>query len=78
MAKNSFVAEVTFNDEADEVREELFKSLLNRYHNNLEKLMKGTDFVFNYVHLLHCKCHKINLNHGGSYIDSPEWIKTKK
>ena len=55
MAKNSFVAEVTFNDEANEVREELFKSLLNRYHNNLEKLMKGTDFVFNYVHLLHCK-----------------------
>ena len=24
------------------------------------------------------KCHKINLNRGGSYIDSPDWIKNKK
>ena len=23
-------------------------------------------------------CHKINLNSVGSYIDSPEWIKSKK
>ena len=24
------------------------------------------------------KCHRINLNHGGSYIDFPRWIKNKK
>ena len=24
------------------------------------------------------KCHKINPNSGGSYIDSPYWIKNKK
>ena len=24
------------------------------------------------------KCHEINLNHSGSYIDSPDWIKNKK
>ena len=24
------------------------------------------------------KCHKISHNHGGSCIDSPDWIKTKK
>ena len=23
------------------------------------------------------KCHKINLNRGGSYINSPDWIKKK-
>ena len=40
--------------------------------------MKGSQFVFDYVHLLHYKCHKINLDHGGSYIDSPDWIKNKK
>ena len=38
--------------------------------------MKGSDFVFNYVHLLYYKCHKINLNHGGSDVDSPDWIKS--
>ena len=40
--------------------------------------MKGSDFVFNYVHLLYCKCHKINPNCGRSCIDSRLWIKTKK
>ena len=23
------------------------------------------------------KCYKINLNWGGSYLDSPDWIKNK-
>ena len=40
--------------------------------------MEGSEFVFDYVHLLCYKCHKANLNHGGSYIDSPHWIKNKK
>ena len=38
------------NDDADEVIEELFKSLQNRYQNNLEKSMKGSEFVFDNVH----------------------------
>ena len=65
------------NDEADEVIKELFDSLKNRYQNNLES-MKGSEFAFDYVHLLYYKCHKINPNRGGSYIDSPDWIKNKK
>ena len=40
--------------------------------------MTGSEFVFDYVHLLYYKCHKINLNRSGSYIDSPDWIKNKK
>ena len=40
--------------------------------------MKGSEFAFIYAHLLNFKCHKINPNHGGSYIDSPDWIKNKK
>ena len=28
--------------------------------------------------LLYYKCHKANPNCGGSYIDSPDWIKNKK
>ena len=27
---------------------------------------------------MYYKCYKINLNRGGSNIDSPEWIKDKK
>ena len=59
--------EIMMNDEADEFIKELFDSLKNRYQNNLES-MKSSDFVFDYVHLLHYKCHKINPNRGGSYI----------
>ena len=33
--------------------------------------------VFDYVHSLYYKSHKINPNRGGSYIDSPDWIKKK-
>ena len=40
--------------------------------------MKGGEFVFDYVHLMYHKCHKVNPNHGGSYIDSPDQIKNRK
>ena len=56
--------------------EELFNSLKSRYQNNLES-MKGSELVFDYVHLLYHKYHKINPNRGESYIDSPDWIKSK-
>ena len=67
--------EIMISDEANEVIKELFDSLKNRYQNNLES-MKGSEFVFDYVHLMYYKCHK-NPNLGG-YVDSPDWIKNKR
>ena len=69
--------EIMSNDEPDENIKELFHSLENRYRNNLES-MKGSEFVFDYVHLLCYKYHKINPNCGRSYIYSSDWIKSKK
>ena len=63
--------EIMSNDETDEVIEELFKSLKNRYQINFESI-KGIKFVFDYTNLLYYKCHKINLNLGGSHIDFPD------
>ena len=40
--------------------------------------MKASEFVFDYVHLLYYKCHKMNPNRSGSYTDSPDWIKSKE
>ena len=40
--------------------------------------MKSSEFVLENVHLLSYKCHKINSNPAGSYIDYPDWIKNKK
>ena len=64
-------------DETDEVVKKRFDSLKNRYQNN-SLSMRASKFIFNYVQLLYYKCHTMNLNHGRSYIDSPDWIKNKK
>ena len=40
--------------------------------------MKGSDFIFDCVNSLYYKCHKIDLNRGGSYIDSLGQVKYKK
>ena len=52
------------NDDVDEVIEKLFESIKNRYQNNSESV-EGSEFVFDYVHLMYHKFHKINLNCGG-------------
>ena len=44
--------EIIIKDEEDEVIKDLLDSLKNRYQNNLES-MKGSQFVFSYVHLFH-------------------------
>ena len=49
--------QIMINDEIGEVIKETFDSLKNRYQNNLESL-KGSGFVFDYVHFLYYKCHK--------------------
>ena len=60
------------------MQKEIFQSLLSSYQIGLETSMRGSDFIFDCVNLLYYKCHKINIKHGGSYIDSPGWIKKKK
>ena len=47
------------------------------YQNNFES-MKGSEFVFDYVHLLYHKYHKIKSESWRAIIDSPHWIKNKK
>ena len=77
MHPKSYNIEIMMNDKVDEIIEVLFDSLKNRYQNNLES-MKGIEFAFESVQLLYYKCHKVNHSSGGSYIESPDWIKTKK
>ena len=37
--------------------------------------MRGSEFVFDHLDALYYNLNKISLNRGGSYIDSPEWLK---
>ena len=78
MHSKSEYIEIMINDKADEAIEELFQPLLSRYQIGLETSMKSSEFVFGCYHLLYCKRHKINPHCGGSYIDSPDWIKNKQ
>ena len=60
----------------------LLKNSLNRFHKDIKKVykkkMKGSEFEFDGVNLLYYDFNKINLNRGGSYIESAKWIKNKK
>ena len=51
--------ETTISDKAHEVVEELFQSLLSKYQIGLETSMEDNDFIFDHVHLLYYKCHRI-------------------
>ena len=70
--------EIMTYDRADEVIKKLIESPLKTYQIGFETSMKLSDFIYCCVNLLHYKCHKINMNHGGSYIGSPDWIRNKK
>ena len=65
-------------DNADEIIEKLYKSLLKIYQICLEISIKGSYFISDCLHIMYYKYHKIKLNCGVSYIDSPDWIKNKK
>ena len=78
MYSKSGYIEIMINEKSSEDIGQLFPSLLSRYQIWLETSMKGSDFVFDYIYLLYCKCHKTNFNNGRSYIGSPNWIISKK
>ena len=63
----------------DDIIDELFESLLQRYQEGLEESMKGSKVIFDSVNLLYYHLQKRSLKRTGSpYIDSQEWLKNKK
>ena len=68
----------TNGSNTDEITKEFFKSLLQRYQENSQEKMRGSDFVFDGANFLYYDFNKISINRGGSYIDSPKWLKNKK
>ena len=58
--------------ETDDTINELSESFLRSYREGLETKMKGSECVFDSVDLLYYRLHKISLNRGRSYTDSPD------
>ena len=61
----------------NEVVDERIESLWSRYQRNLGAPMRGSDFVFDSIQLMPCKCHKVDFGGGGAYVDIPDWMKIK-
>ena len=70
--------EIMFGDDNDDIIEQLFESLLKKYEENLTNKMRESEFEFHGVNFLYYDFNKTSINRGGSYIDSPKWLKDKK
>ena len=70
--------ELMNGSDTDEIIKRLFESFLQKYEENLQEKMKGSEFGFDGVNFLYYDFIKISINRGGSYTNSPKWLKDKK
>ena len=59
MYTKSINVEIMTGIDTNEVIEKLFKSLLQKYQENLEETMRGSEFVFDGVNALHYDLNKL-------------------
>ena len=69
--KSDNVKTTNSTDTSDAINE-LIDSFMKRYQEGLETKMKGSSYIFERIDLLEYYLHKISLNRGSSYIESPE------
>ena len=70
--------EIMIDDDNDDIIEQLFESLLQKYEENLQNKIRGSEFDFDGVNFLYYDFNKTSINRGESYINSPKWLKDKK
>ena len=78
MCTRSDNIEIMFGDDNDDIIDQLFESLLQKYEENLQNKMRGSEFEFDGVNFIYYDFNKTSIKRGGSYIDSPKWLKDKK
>ena len=78
MHTKSNTVEIMMGTETDEIIKDLFESFLQKYQEGLEESMRGSDFAYDSIDALYYNLNKVSLSRGGSYIDSPKWLKNKK
>ena len=78
MYTRSTPEEIIIGYETEEVAENLIMQLLQKYQDNLQNKMKGSDFIFNGINYLYYDLNRITIRKGGSHIESPKWLKDKK
>ena len=78
MFTSSIPEECMIGSETEEVAKNFIMSILQKYQDNIQNKMKGSDFIFNGINYLYYDLNKITISKGGSYIESPKWLKDKK
>ena len=53
-------------------------SFLQRFEENLQNKMRGSEFEFDGINFFYYSFNKTSICRGGTYIDSPKWLKNKK
>ena len=77
MYTRSTPQEFMSGSETEEVAEKLFMPILQKFQDNLQNKMKDSDFIFNGINYLYYDLNRITISKGGSYIESPKWLKDK-
>ena len=78
MYTRSTPEEFMSGSETEEIIESLYRSLLQKYNDNLQEKMKGSDFAFSGIDYFYYDFNRISISKGGSYIKSPKWLNDKK
>ena len=65
-------------DDTNEIIKSLFESFLKKFEENLQEKMRASDFGFDGINFFNYNFNKTSIYRGGSYIDSPKWLKDKK
>ena len=66
------------SDDTNEIIKLLFESFLQRFEENLQNTMRGSEFEFDGINFFYYSFNKTSIYRGGTYIDSPKWLKNKK
>ena len=65
-------------DDTNEIIKLLFESFLQRFEENLQNKMRESEFEFDGINFFYYSFNKTSIYRGGTYIDSPKWLKNKK
>ena len=65
-------------DDTNEIINLLFQLFIQRYEESLQNKMKGSDFEFDGINFLYYDFNKTSIYRGGTYIDSPKWLRDKR
>ena len=66
------------SDDTNEIIKLLFESFLKRFEKKLQNMMRGSEFEFDSINFFYYSFNKTSIYRGGTYIDSPKWLKNKK